>query len=191
MDDTPTVLIVDDEEDVVDIYELSLSREYDVRTAYDGTEALQQVDETVNAVLLDRRMPGLSGDEVLAEIRSRGIDVRVAMVTAVDPDFDVVEMGFDAYLTKPVGDDELHETVEELLELAAYDDRSKELFAIAEKMALLETRKAKAELAGSDEYERLERRRAELEAQDTEMDAEGFRKAFSGLSGGNVDDDES
>jgi len=59
------------------------------------------IDETVDVVLLDRMMPGMSGQEVLAAIRERGLDCRVAMVTAVDADFDVIEMGFDEYLGKP------------------------------------------------------------------------------------------
>ncbi len=44
----------------------------------------------------------MSGDEVLDTIAERGIDPAVVMVTAVDPDFDIVEMPFDEYLTKPV-----------------------------------------------------------------------------------------
>lgn len=113
-DDRGTVLLVDDAEDVVEMYALDLGDEYAVRRAYGGEEALAKVDESVDVVLLDRRMPNRSGDEVLEEIRERELGVRVAMVTAVDPDFDITAMDFDAYVTKPVSGETIRETVEKL-----------------------------------------------------------------------------
>jgi CheY-like chemotaxis protein len=187
----PTVLLVDDEEDIVDVYALAFSDDYVVEKAYSGEEALEKAADA-DAVLLDRRMPGLSGGEVLDEIRRRGIDARVAMVTAVDPDFDIVEMDFDAYLTKPVSDDELRETVEELLTLAEYDSQVRERFAIAEKLTTLEAEKSRRELEESSEYRSLQERADELDAQSSEtvgsMERDTFKKAFSDLSG--PDDDE-
>ncbi|SFF90184.1 Response regulator receiver domain-containing protein [Halopelagius inordinatus] len=117
-EDPPTVLVVEDEEAVVEAYAMWLSDVADVRTATGGREALQLVDGDVDAVLLDRRMPDLSGDETLAEIRERGFDCRVAMVTAVDPavDVDGVNASFDTYLTKPVTKEEIVDAVGELLE---------------------------------------------------------------------------
>ncbi|MFB6176845.1 MAG: response regulator transcription factor, partial [Halobaculum sp.] len=95
-DQSPTVLVVDDEQQVADAYALRLQMEYDdVRKAYGGQEALDTVDETVDVVLLDRRMPDYSGGEVLEKMRERGLDCSVIMVTAVDPDFDIVSMPFD------------------------------------------------------------------------------------------------
>ena len=181
----PTVLLVDDEADIVDVYALAFSEDYDVLKAHDGEEALEKVSGA-DVVLLDRRMPGLSGREVLAAIRERGLDVRVAMVTAVDPDFDIAEMPFDAYLTKPVGEAELRETVDGLLTLTDYDEQVRERFAIAEKMAALETEKAGAELAESEEYQRLAERAAELDAETSEtvseMDPETFEQALTGIT---------
>jgi DNA-binding response OmpR family regulator len=184
----PTVLLVDDEQDVVDVYALAFSGgEYTVRKAYSGEEALEKVDGA-DVVLLDRRMPGLSGQDVLDEIRNRGLDVRVAMVTAVDPDFDIAEMDFDTYLTKPVSDDELRATVDELLTLSEYDEQVRERFAVAEKLAVLEAEKTERELAASDEYTQLQERAAELDARSSEtigsMTAETFEKALSDLDDG-------
>jgi CheY-like chemotaxis protein len=65
-----TVLIVDDESEVADVYALRLREEYETRTAYGGEEALDTIDSDMDVVLLDRRMPDLSGDEVLERIRS-------------------------------------------------------------------------------------------------------------------------
>jgi two-component system response regulator AdeR len=150
-----TVLIVDDEPNVVEAYALWLKEEYDIRTATGGHEALEEMDGSVDVVLLDRRMPELSGDEVLEEIHERDFDPRVAMVTAVDPDFDIVDMSFDAYLTKPVTKPDLVETVEQLLSLDEYESGVREQFALAEKRAVLEMEMTEAELAESEEYQQL------------------------------------
>ena len=188
----PTVLLVDDEKDVVDVYALAFTGEYTVLKAYGGEEALEQVDDA-DVVLLDRRMPGLSGREVLDEIRARDVDVRVAMVTAVDPDFDIAEMGLDAYLTKPVGDEELRDTVDELLTLSEYDEQVRERFAIAEKLVALESEKPGQELATNETYRSLKERAAELDERTSEtvgdMAPETFEKAISGV--GDSQEDES
>jgi CheY-like chemotaxis protein len=181
----PTVLLVDDEKDVVDVYALAFTGgEYTVLKAYSGEEALEMVADA-DVVLLDRRMPGLSGQDVLDEIRERGLDVRVAMVTAVDPDFDIAEMDFDTYLTKPVSDEELRETVDELLRLTEYDEQVRERFALAEKIAVLEAEKTERELAASEEYRTLRERAAALDAETSEtvgtMSAETFERVLSGI----------
>jgi DNA-binding response OmpR family regulator len=115
------VLIVEDERGLADNYAEILDREYTVKTVYDGETALSVVDETVDAILLDRRMPGLSGGEVLSQLRDRGYDGPVTMLTAVKPDWDIVEMGFDDYLLKPIGMTELTEAVERLAVFATVD----------------------------------------------------------------------
>ena len=158
----PVVLIVEDEPDVAETYRLWLEDSYTVETARNGDEGIEKLDNSVDVVLLDRMMPGLSGDEVLEHIRREEIDCRVAMVTAVEPDFDILEMGFDAYLSKPVKSDELDETVENLLERSTYDSLLQEYYALVEKRATLEATKSASELDENDEYERLKSRLDEL-----------------------------
>lgn len=148
----PVVLIVEDEPDVAETYRLWLEDQYTVRVAGDGTEGLDALDESVAVVLLDRMMPGLSGGEVLERIREEGLDCRVAMVTAVEPDFDILEMGFDAYLSKPVKGDQLEETIENLLERSEYDSLLQEYYSLVEKQATLEATKTAVELEESAEY---------------------------------------
>jgi DNA-binding response OmpR family regulator len=160
--DTPVVLIVEDEPDVAETYNLWLADDYEVRIAHDGDEGLDALDGEVDVVLLDRMMPGLSGDEVLERIRDRGFDCRVAMVTAVEPDFDILEMGFDAYLCKPIKSDQLHETVTNLLDRSNYDDLLQEYYSLVEKQATLEATKSSAALAENDEYAQLQSRVDEL-----------------------------
>ncbi|MFC7195513.1 HalX domain-containing protein [Halosimplex aquaticum] len=160
--DTPVVLIVEDEPDVAETYNLWLADEYEVRMAQSGDEGLAKLDDDVDVVLLDRMMPGLSGDEVLKRIRDRGLECRVAMVTAVEPDFDILEMGFDAYLCKPIRSEQLHDTVENLLERSEYDDLLQEYYSLVETQATLEATKSSTELADHEEYDRLQERIDEI-----------------------------
>jgi len=161
--DRPVVLIVEDEPDVAETYRLWLREDYEVEMAHDGDEGLSKLDADVDVVLLDRMMPGLSGDEVLEKIRERDLDCRVSMVTAVEPDFDILEMGFDAYLSKPIRSEELHETVENLLDRSAYDALLQDYYSLVEKRATLEATKSNAELAESEEYDELKEEIAELQ----------------------------
>ncbi|ADD07283.1 receiver box response regulator (plasmid) [Natrialba magadii ATCC 43099] len=149
------VLVVDDEPRLADLFESWLSAEWSVSTAYSGKEALEKITDTVNIVLLDRRMPEQSGDDVLSAIRSNGYDTRVVMVTAVDPDFDIIEMGFDDYLVKPVSKDELIASVEDVLGRAAYESSIREYYSLVSKRALLEKEKAEHELAENPAYQEL------------------------------------
>lgn len=63
-----TVLIVEDEPTLAEIYGGWLSEAYNVTIETDGESALTHIDDEIDVVLLDRRMPGLSGDAVLSEI---------------------------------------------------------------------------------------------------------------------------
>ncbi len=153
--DRTVVLIVEDEPDVAETYRLWLTDDYEVRMAESGDEGLDKLDADVDVVLLDRMMPGLSGDEVLSRIRDEELNCRVAMVTAVEPGFDILEMGFDAYLSKPIKSERLHDTVQNLLERAEYDTLLQEYYSLVEKQATLEATKSRVELKDSDEYHEL------------------------------------
>ena len=174
------MLVVDDEADVADVYALRLRDDYDTETAYGGQEALDRVADDVDVVLLDRRMPGVSGDEVLDEIRDRGLDCRVIMITAVDPDFDIVEMPFDDYLNKPVEKRDLVTAIEQQLTARRYDERLTEYLEVTSKLALLESEKPEPELEGSEEITRLRERADRLrdELDETLAEFDDARTAF-------------
>jgi len=167
-EDRAVVLVVDDEENVAEVFALWLEEDYEVRVALSGEEAMATLDDGVDAVLLDRRMPGLSGDDVLEKMRGQGLRIPVAMVTAVDPDFDILEMAFDDYLTKPVSKEELKTTIERLLTLSDYDVRAQQHFALAQKLATVESEKSEAELDDSEEYQTMREQMRDLQ---DEMDA--------------------
>lgn len=153
--DTPVVLVVEDEPDVAETYRRWLESRYEVRMAADGAAGLAAVDDSVDVVLLDRMMPEMSGAEVLREIRARGFDCRVAMVTAVDPDFDIIEMGFDEYVTKPPDREHLESTIERLLERTDLGEDLQEYYSLVARRSALETEKSESELAESEEYDDL------------------------------------
>ena len=183
----PVVLVVDDEPELAEVFADWLDDDWTVRTATDGEEALERLDDEVSVVLLDRKMPGPSGDEVLEAIDEREHDPRVIMVTAVDPDFDILEMEFDDYLVKPVSKDRLRETVRRVHDRNAYAREIHEFYGLASKRAALITEKASSELEESEEFRELERRIDDLRSTVDERierlgSHEEFAKAFRDLS---------
>lgn len=175
----PTVLIVDDEPDLTDTYATYLSGKYDVKKAYSGAKALEQLDEEIVVTLLDRQLPNSSSDEILERINERHPDCRTALVTGVAPDFDILDMEFDDYVVKPVGKTELRNTVEQMLARSDYQELLREYFALLSKYATLKTHKTEAELEESPEFARLkaqvERYRSELDELTAEFDSEDFQ----------------
>ena len=161
----PVALAVDDEPRVTQAFALWLDG-YEVRTAQSGEEALEML-EGVDVVLLDRKMPGMDGSEVLEVIRERGYDCRVAMVTGVSPELDVADMAFDDSLEKPVDPEELAETVERLLARAGYDERITELLSVTRKIEILRSEYPDEELG--DEFESLLAERERLKQETDEM----------------------
>ncbi|MBW3628587.1 MAG: response regulator transcription factor [Gemmatimonadetes bacterium] len=108
------VLVVDDEPDISALVAYHLAREsYRVRTAASGPEALQAIaSEAPDLVVLDLMLPGMSGLELLAEIRSRPEleHVAVILLTARREEQDRVaglSLGADDYVAKPFSAPEL------------------------------------------------------------------------------------
>lgn len=184
------MLVVDDEQETADLYTEFLADAYTVRTAYSGEKALDAVDADVAVVLLDRRMPGISGDEVLQTIRARDLDCRVVMVTAIEPDIEVLDLPFDDYLVKPVSRDMIRDAVSAMLVRRTCDDTIREIVALTSKMATLESKLSLPELEASPKYAAAEARFAELrdeadlgEPTDdvyTELTVDKIRALFSG-----------
>jgi DNA-binding HxlR family transcriptional regulator/DNA-binding NarL/FixJ family response regulator len=157
------VLVADDNEQILRMHTTWLEDEYTVRTARDGEETVQGLDTDVGVVVLDRRMPGLSGGEVLDWIRSQRYDIRVVMVTSELPDPDIFDMAFDEYLTKPVLEDELKDVVADLFERREYSTQLQEYLSLRSKQALVEAANATESLKTTEEYEQLQDRMAALE----------------------------
>ncbi len=118
----PRVLIADDNPQGVELLEAYLSgSDYEIRTAADGEQTLQQVAQwEPDLILLDIMMPKISGFEVCKRLRkdpkTRGI--AVLMITALDQPSDIeraVDAGTDDFVTKPINKSELLLRVRSLL----------------------------------------------------------------------------
>jgi len=102
----PRILIVDDEPEMVRGLEDNLRFEgYQTLAAADGRQGLQlALTEAPDLILLDIMMPGMSGWDVCRELRARGLDVPVIMLSARGEEVDRVqglELGADDYIAKP------------------------------------------------------------------------------------------
>jgi len=101
-----TVLIVEDEQNIVDILAFNLSRDgYDTIEAYDGATGLQlALENNPDLILLDLMLPGMNGFEVCRRVRESGSSTPILMLTAREEEADKVmglELGADDYITKP------------------------------------------------------------------------------------------
>ena len=165
----PSVLVVEDEPGLAGLYADWLRGSYHVRAVHNGEDALEELHDGIDVVLLDRHMPDIPGDEVLVAIRDRGLDCRVAMVTGVTPDFDILTMGFDDYVEKPLSRETLEETVDRLVEIDAYDALHIRLSSLRVRRNVIREEKSTAELAASERFQALQERIDELEAEVARM----------------------
>ena len=121
-----TILIVEDEHAVARGIQYALQQEgYTVALARSGEEGLEiAIGQAPDLVVLDVRLPGIDGFEVLRRLRAAGSKAPVLMLTARDDEVDKViglELGADDYVTKPFGLRELLSRVKALLR-RAYGD---------------------------------------------------------------------
>jgi len=118
----PRVLVVEDESDIAALIAYQLTREgFRVETAGTGMEALQAIARDIpDLVVLDRMLPGLTGDEVLLTLKEESAtsNIPVLVLTAKREQEDRIkgfELGADDYLTKPFSPRELVLRVQAIL----------------------------------------------------------------------------
>ena len=113
------VLVVDDEPEVTFALQIFfLGKGYEMLTALDGLQAMRLLRQhPIDLVLLDMKMPGVNGVEVLKFIRAECPSTQVIVVTAYDVQFQemVEQIGVDGFLMKPFGIQALTQTVEQVL----------------------------------------------------------------------------
>jgi CheY-like chemotaxis protein len=180
----PNVLLVDDEKEVADAYALRLEGVADVTITYSGEEALSTVDPAAppDVVLLDRHMPGLSGDEVLTELREMEMRTRVIMVTAIDPGLDILDLPFDEYLCKPVEREDVRAAVDQQCQVLAYELLG-EYFQLESKRAVIEAELPPETLEDHEEFGELDERTDQLRDRASRLlsDADELLSAFAGI----------
>jgi DNA-binding response OmpR family regulator len=111
MDEPVSVLVVEDEPRIADFLAKGLRRQgYDVQCAYSGSEALEwtgreDAAEPIDLIVLDLGLPDIDGLDVLRELKARGSDVPVVVLTARTEESDraaALQLGAVEYLTKPL-----------------------------------------------------------------------------------------
>lgn len=101
------ILVVDDEKEVTMSLEgFFATLGYDMLTALDGEEALKVIDSIKNLdlILLDVRMPGVDGIQILKHLRKTGSKAKVIIMTAYDNEVkqEVEKIGIDGFFAKPI-----------------------------------------------------------------------------------------
>jgi DNA-binding response OmpR family regulator len=122
-----TVLVIDDDVNVRDTVGVMLEREgFRAVLAADGAEGVRQAAAIQPGVILvDLRMPGLSGAEVCKQIRSAGMKMPLVVLSAVNAEMDKVELlelGADDYIVKPFGARELLARIRAVLRRSDADE---------------------------------------------------------------------
>ena len=127
-----TILVVDDEKGVRDSLKMVLEFEsYDVQFAENGQEALRQLAAgPVDLVLLDVKMAGMDGLEVLQRLREKRIDLPVIMISGhgtIETAVEATKLGAFDFLSKPLDRDKLLVTVRNALQVAKLAEDNRKL----------------------------------------------------------------
>ena len=120
LDTKQTILIVEDQEDILDLMEYTLSKEgYDVITCIDTSNVRNMLDEEdIALILMDRNLPGVEGSFYIQKLRDEGYNQPVIYVSAKDSIDEIIEgfdKGGDDYITKPFNLNELKARVKALI----------------------------------------------------------------------------
>ncbi len=103
-----TILVVDDEKDIIEMLKYNLEREgYEVLSAQNGKRALEQAQRHPDLIVLDVMMPGMDGWEVCKQLKrnEKTSSIPVLFLTAKGAEIDEViglELGADDYIVKPI-----------------------------------------------------------------------------------------
>ena len=123
-----SVLIVDDEKNIL----LTLSQSLEVLqletdTATNGEEALAKLKEKdFGLILLDIRMPGMDGMEVLRQVREIRPDIRIIMITAygtIELAVEAMKLGAVDFIQKPISPEEIRELVSRVMDREKLDEQ--------------------------------------------------------------------
>jgi len=135
--DRQSVLLLEDERMVASILGDYCADLYDVEHVQTGEAAIDAYSDDVDLVIVDRKLEGLSGDEVAARIRAERERQLVLFVSGVEPGDDLAALDCDDYLHKPVDEDEMTTRLELLFNRAELDSTARTYLAMRSKQAAL------------------------------------------------------
>ncbi len=143
------ILIVDDERSILEWMKIALEDKYDVLTTQDGRSALNIIkEENPLLIITDIKMPGISGFEILEEVKKINFNIPVIIITAyasLDSAIEAFRKGASDYMVKPFSEEELIYRIEKYLPLIKED---REFIAVDEKT--IEVKKLALKSANSD-----------------------------------------
>lgn len=153
--DSPQVLVIEDEEEIAEMYTEYLADSYEIRTANDGLAAMVQLSDEVDVVILDRNLGNWTGETILGVIQDKQLDCQVIMVTGEEPEPGISKFPIQEYLRKPVKLSKLKETIEEVLLRANSPRTEQELLSLISRKDALEDAFTLSILEASEEYQQL------------------------------------
>jgi DNA-binding response OmpR family regulator len=115
-----SIVIVEDEEDILELLEYNLQKEGYETIGFLNTKNVAQLleEESIDLLLMDRNLPGVEGSEFVEQIRIKGIQTPVIYLSAKNKDSDIEEgfdRGADDYITKPFSPKEVAMRVKAVL----------------------------------------------------------------------------
>lgn len=164
-----TVVIGEADPDLGDLYATWLTEtetdSYNVQTASDADTLLALLDETVDVVVMNRQLAGTSSEDIVALIQQHDLTCGIVLVSGIVPDFDLLEMTFDAYLLKPVDAAELRDAVSRARAAATAVEDVRERQQLQATANALEDVKRDAILRNHEDYTVLQDRIAALQTE--------------------------
>ena len=110
--DKPTIVIIEDEEDLLELLEYNLQKAGFETVGFLSTKNVEKLleEEKIDILIVDRNLPHIEGSEFVKQLREKGINIPTIFATAKDKEEDIevgFERGADDYLTKPYNMKEL------------------------------------------------------------------------------------
>jgi len=126
------ILIVDDEKNIRQTLSTHLkSEDYEVETAMNGEEGLKEFDKNnYDLVLLDMKLPGVDGIEILKKMKEKKEDIVVIIITAygtIENSVEAMKLGAFDYIQKPFNPDEISDIVTDVLNRKKFEKKEEDL----------------------------------------------------------------
>jgi DNA-binding response OmpR family regulator len=133
-DNKMKLLIVDDEKNIrLTLTQTLESAEMEIDSAVNGEEALQKMEsQDFRIILLDLKMPGMDGMEVLKKINETRPDIRVIIITAhgtIDSAVEAMKLGAVDFIQKPFAPEEIRSMVKSVIEREVLSDENANTYA--------------------------------------------------------------
>jgi DNA-binding HxlR family transcriptional regulator len=132
-----SVLIIENEQMVATVLEEYFPGSYEVRSVQAGEEAIEEYTDDTDLLIVDRKLDGISGDEVAAQVKAEHERQLILCVSGVEPDNDIYELPYDDYMHKPIEEDKMKSRVELLFSRAELEATERAYLSLRSKQIAL------------------------------------------------------